>query len=167
MPRNPNDLRFDPIEAPLDRIDRELIRALQNNARTPNKDLAKLVGVAQSTCLERVRRLRARGVVLGFHAEVDPKQLGRPTQAIIGVRLHVHAREQIRAFYEHVLQLPESLAVFHVSGADDYLVHVAVQDTEHLRVLVLDRLTARPEVERVETHLIFEFVRKQLIEPLD
>jgi DNA-binding Lrp family transcriptional regulator len=151
----------------LDRIDRELVLALQKNARTSNKELAELVGLAPSTCLERLRRLRDRGVLRGFHAEVDLGLLGRRTQAMLAVRLRAHDRELIDSFYEHVINLPESVAVFHVSGGNDYLIHVAVRDTEHLRILVLDQITARPEVEHVETQLIFAHVRNQAIEPLD
>lgn len=152
---------------PLDRIDRALVLALQKNARASNKELAELVGLSPSTCLERLRRLRDRGVLRGFHADVDLELLGRPTQALIAVRLRVHRRGEIDAFYQHVLELPESIALWHVSGNDDYLVHVAVRDTEHLRQLVLDQLTEREEVDHVETRLIFEYVRKPAIEPLD
>jgi DNA-binding Lrp family transcriptional regulator len=150
----------------LDRTDRILVEALQRDARTPNTELARLSGLAPSTCLERVRRLRERGVLRGFHADVDLALIGRPTQAVIAIRLLAHHRDQIVSFHEHLLALPESIAVFHVSGADDYVVHVAVRDTEHLRALVLDGLTARPEVDRVETRLIFDVVHKPLIAPL-
>lgn len=151
----------------LDRIDRELVVALQKNARTSNKDLAELVGLAPSTCLERLRRLRDRGVLRGFHAEVDLGLLGRRTEAMLAVRLRAHDRAPISSFYNHVVNLPESVAVMHVSGGTDYLIHVAVRDTEHLRILVLDEITARQEVEHVETQLIFEHVRKRAIEPLE
>lgn len=151
---------------PLDRIDRGLVVELQKNARVSNKDLATLVGLSPSTCLERVRRLRERGVLRGFHAAVDPAVLGRPTQALISIRLQVHHRDLIDDFYEHVLRLPESIAVFHVAGSDDYVVHVAVPDTERLRSLVLDDLTGRDEVAHVETRLIFKVVRKPAVEPL-
>jgi DNA-binding Lrp family transcriptional regulator len=151
----------------LDRIDRELVVALQKNARTSNKDLAELVGLAPSTCLERLRRLRDRGVLRGFHAEVDLGLLGRRTEAMLAVRLRTHDRAPISSFYDHVVNLPESVAVMHVSGGTDYLIHVAVRDTEHLRILVLDEITARQEVEHVETQLIFEHVRKRAIEPLE
>ena len=166
MASKPNIVRSSSPYTPLDRIDRKLVVALQKNARMSNKDLATLVGLSPSSCLERVRRLRERGVFSGFHAAVDPALLGRPTQALISVRLQVHHRNLIGDFYEHVLQLPESVAVFHVTGSDDYLVHVAVPDTERLRTLVLDDLTARAEVEHVETRLIFQVVRKPAIEPL-
>ncbi len=165
MARKSNIIRSHGPYTPLDRIDRELVLELQNNARISNKDLAALVDLSPSSCLERVRRLRERGVLSGFHAAVDPALLGRPTQALISVRLQVHHRHLIDDFYDHVLLLPESISVFHVTGSDDYVVHVAVPDTEHLRALVLD-LTARNEVEHVETRLIFEVVRKPAIEPL-
>lgn len=165
MARKPNIVRSSSPYTPLDRIDRALVVELQKNARMSNKDLAALVELSPSSCLERVRRLRERGVLSGFHAAVDPALLGRPTQALISIRLQVHHRHLIDDFYEHVLQLPESIAVFHVTGSDDYLVHVAVADTERLRARVLD-LTARDEVEHVETRLIFEVVRKPAIEPL-
>lgn len=102
----------------------------------------------------------------GFHAAVDLAQLGRATQALVAVRLRVHDRRQIDAFHRHVIDHPDALSVFHVSGADDYLIHAAVKDTAHLRTLVLD-LTAHPSVDHVETRLVFDFVRKNVIEPLD
>ncbi len=103
-----------------------LVLELQKNARISNKELAALVGLSASSCLERVRRLRERGVLSGFHASVDPALLGRPTQALISVRLQVHNRHLIDDFHDHVLLLPESISVYHVTGSDDYVVHVAV-----------------------------------------
>src|SRR3954454_16408179 len=108
MAVRPNDLRKG---EQLDRIDRELVVALQHNARASNKELAELVGLAPSTCLERLRRLRERGVVRGFHAGVDPVLLGGRVQAIIAVRMRLHSRELIDEFYEHVLELPDTVAV--------------------------------------------------------
>jgi DNA-binding Lrp family transcriptional regulator len=144
----------------LDAVDRRIVAALQNNARISNKDLAHAVGLAPSTCLARLKRLRAAGVFSGFHADVDPARLGRPIQAIIAVRLAVHDRQLIDDFHDHVLALPETISVFHVGGGDDYLVHVAVSDPGALRELVLDGFTARAGVAHVETRLIFEHTRK-------
>ncbi len=162
----PDNVRSGSGGVALDRTDHEILRVLQNDARISNKDLAARVHLAPSTCLERVRRLRERGVIRGYHADVDPALLGRSTEALIAIRLRVHSRHLIDDLYRHLLALPESLTVLHVTGADDYLMHVAVENTEHLRSLVLDQLTARPEVEHVETRLIFESVHKRVIEPL-
>ena len=150
----------------MDRIDHALIVELQRDSRIANKELAARVGIAPSTCLERVRRLVARRVLRGFHAEVDLPAIGRNIQAIIAVRLRVHSRALIDDFYQHVLELPATVSVFHVGGADDYLVHVAVPDLTQLRNLVLDGFTTRREVEHVETRIIFEHARRPAIEPL-
>jgi DNA-binding Lrp family transcriptional regulator len=75
---------------------------------------------------------------------------------MIGVRMSEHSRHLVDAFLEYVLTLPEVLQIYHVAGADDFLVHVAVRDTQHLRDLALDSFTTRTEVDRIETRLIFE-----------
>src|SRR3954454_5407400 len=119
--------------AVLDDVDRRLVEALAEDARLPNARLAERAGIAPSTCVARVRALRARGVLRGFHAEVDLAQLGRPLQAMVAVRLAVHAREQIDTFTRHVRDLPGVLSVFHLAGATDYLVWVAERDAQGLR----------------------------------
>ena len=142
----------------LDRIDREILTALQKNARLSNKELAAHLKIAQSTCLERVRRLRGDGVLRGFHAEVDAKAIGISLQAMIAVRLHRHSLDLVRAFRSHAVGLEEVLAVYHMAGKNDFLVHVAVRDSDHLRDLALSAFTARSEVAHIETALIFEHV---------
>lgn len=143
----------------LDRIDYGIVTALQNNARLSNKELAALVGLSPSTCLERVRKLRASGVLRGFHADVDPAALGIGLQALIAVRLQQHTRQLVEGFRAHALALPEVVAVYHVAGVTDFLVHVAVRDSDHLRNLAMDAFTSRPEVAQIETSLIFECTR--------
>lgn len=143
----------------LDRIDARILHELQNNARLSNKELASRVGLAQSTCLERVRRLGEAGVITGSHAAVEPRALGIGLQAMIGVRMQHHSRESVEAFRTELLELPEVVAVYYLSGATDFLLHVAARDSDHLRDFALDALTARPDVARVETSLIFEYAR--------
>jgi DNA-binding Lrp family transcriptional regulator len=147
-----------PNEA-LDRTDRAILEALAEDARMPNARLAERVGIAPSTCLERVRGLRARGVLLGFHAEVDLATLGRPLQALIAVRLAVHAREQIIDFTQTVSELPGVLAIFHMTGQVDYQLWVAAADPQDLREFVVEHLATHPAVAHAETSLIYEHRR--------
>ena len=65
----------------------------------------------------------------------------------------------VESFHTHLRALPEALAFYHVAGADDFLVHVGVRDSAHLREFALAAFTERPEVVHIETHLIFEFHR--------
>lgn len=148
---------------PLDRIDRAILRELQNDARLSNKELAGRTGLAPSSCLERVRRLREDGVLRGFHAEVDPMALGIGIQALIAVRIRQHSRAMNDAFRAAMLRRPEVIATQHVAGEDDYMIHVAVRDVAHLRNFTLDELTTREEVAHVETSLIFDHQRSWVL----
>jgi DNA-binding Lrp family transcriptional regulator len=150
----PKDVR--PI---VDEVDLRILAALVEDARLPNNALATRVGVAPSTCLARVRALRERGVVRGYHADVDPAAFGRPIQAMIAVRLQSNARSHIPAFMTKIAQLPEVLNVYFLGGANDFLVHIAATGTENLRDFVVVNLSGNPDVALTETNLIFEHVR--------
>jgi DNA-binding Lrp family transcriptional regulator len=102
-------------------------------------------------------------VLQSFHASVDPRALGIEIQAMVAVRLQQHSRDMVTAFQEHVRRLPEMVASYHVSGENDYLIHVAVRDTNHLRETILDAFTALPEVAHVETTLIFDHARAAVL----
>jgi DNA-binding Lrp family transcriptional regulator len=143
----------------MDRIDFKILRHLQNDGRISNKVLADRVHLAPSTCSERVRQLHADGVIRGVHADVDPQVMGIGVEAIYFVGLLKHSREVVENFQAEVSALPEVRSVFLVSGQYDFLVHVAVRDTDHLRNLALDYFTVRPEVTRIETVLIFAHQR--------
>ncbi len=143
----------------LDEIDRRILRVLAAEARIPNNALADRVGVAPSTCLSRVRSLRERGVVRGYHADVDPGALGRPIQAMIAVRLQAHARGHIPDFMAKIATLPEVLNVFFLGGSNDFLVHIAATGTQNLRDFVVVNLSGNPDVALTETNLIFEHIR--------
>src|ERR1700730_7939583 len=136
MPQRAND-----PQPGVDDVDRALLEVLAGDARITNQRLAERVGIAPSTALARLRSLRDRGVIRGFHTEINLAALGRPLQAMIAIRLAVHAREQIDAFTEAVRALPGVLMVFHLTGVTDYLIWLAAADTEDLREFGLDHLT--------------------------
>lgn len=147
------------MKPPLDRIDSRILEALQKNGRLSNKELAAAVGLAPSSCFERVRRLQSAGRIRGIHAEVDPRALGIQLQAMIAVRLIQHSRKMVKSFMAHLRSIPEMVAFYHVTGANDFLVHVAVRDADHLRDLALDAFTTRPEVDHLDTALIYQSER--------
>ena len=150
------------MNAPLDRIDFGILQALQKNARASNKELAATVGLAQSSCHARLRRLQSTGAVQAMRAELDPLAVGVGLQAFVFVRLLRHDRESVLAFRAHALELREVVGLFHVAGRFDFILHLAVRDAEHLRDVAMDAFTARPEVAQLETHLLFEVTRDEL-----
>jgi DNA-binding Lrp family transcriptional regulator len=152
--------------ADLDAVDHAILHALQDDARQTNRDLADAVHVSPSTSSERLRALRAEGVIRGFHADVDLGALGRHVQALIAITVRPPNRRQIEAFRSWVEALPEVVGVFVVSGASDFLLHVAVPDTDALYAFVIDRLTQRAEVADVNTSVVYEHLRRSVLEPL-
>lgn len=150
----------------LDRTDRQLVALLQNDGRMSNKALAAAVGIAPSTCSERVRRLEDQGVVRGYHADVDPKALGIGLEAVITIRLRRHAATEVEGFLSHARAMPEVTSVSHVTGANDFIVHAVVRDADHLRDLAVSSFTTLPEVAHIETSLIFAHVRKPALPDL-
>ena len=148
-----------PSERPLDRIDFALLDLLQKDARLSNKELAAEVGLAASSCLERVRRLKRGGHLRGFHADVAPESLGIGLQALVFVELATHNRRTYAAFRDEVGAEDEVVSLYNVAGRHDFVVHVAVRDTHHMRSFALDQLTSRDDVRRIETSLIFEHHR--------
>ncbi|HEY6575597.1 MAG TPA: Lrp/AsnC family transcriptional regulator, partial [Mycobacterium sp.] len=102
-----------------------------------------------------------RGTVL----DLNLAAVGRGVQALIAVRIRPPSRRNIEGFRNWIAQLPETIGVFVVSGAEDFLVHIAVRDNHDLYAFVIDRLTERPEVADVRTSVVYEHLHKTQITP--
>jgi DNA-binding Lrp family transcriptional regulator len=151
------------VKTQLDRTDTRILRELQSNARISNKDLAARVGLAPSSCLERVRKLQESGVLRGYHAEVDPAALGVSLGAMISIRLRRHSRDAVEEFQRFALSLPEVSAVCSLAGPTDFVIQVGVRDTNHLRDLIMERISTREDVNHIETAVIFEHARRWVL----
>ncbi|MET8869189.1 Lrp/AsnC family transcriptional regulator [Nonomuraea sp. NPDC004580] len=150
----------------MDELDSAIVRLLQTDARQSNRELARQLGIAPSTCLERVRSLTRRGVIRGYHADIDPAALNRGVQAMVSVQVRPLSRAVINAFQTSAAEMPEVLSVFVLAGGDDFLLHVAVQDLDHLHAFLLDRLSKRKEIVGFRTSVVFQQVQKVAPEPL-
>jgi DNA-binding Lrp family transcriptional regulator len=145
---------------PLDRIDAEIVRLLQNDARLSNKGIATAVGLAPSSVHDRLKRLWAEGVLTGSHVEVASDALGIGVEALLLIQLSRHERATVDRFMEDVLTIPEVRSAHLISGRYDVVLHVVARDTRHLKDLALDSLTSRPGVARIETSIIYETRRR-------
>ncbi|MFE7019140.1 Lrp/AsnC family transcriptional regulator [Microbacterium sp. NPDC057650] len=140
----------------IDPLDLRILGALAEQPDTTVRDLAQTLGIPASTCAFRLRSLRARGVLLDARLRVDPTALGYPVQAVIRVRLGNHSKSGVDALFDALAATPGVLQVFHIAGADDFLVHVAVTDAASLRDIVLEHITVHDVVRATETQLVFE-----------
>lgn len=95
-------------------------------------------------------------MIRGSVLDVDLAAIGRGVQALIAVRIRPPTRQRIDAFRNGISRLPETVGVFVVSGAEDFLIHVAVRDNEDLYAFVIDRLTEHPGIADVRTSDVYE-----------
>jgi DNA-binding Lrp family transcriptional regulator len=151
----------------IDELDKNIIRSLQINARQTNRELAATAKIAPSTSLERVRSLQRRDIIDGYHADVNLRSIGRATQALISVRIKPPSRKTFEAFREWLIDQPEVIGLFVISGSSDILIHVAVTDTDALYAFVIDGLTQRSEVSDIQTSIVYEHVRKHVVAPIN
>ncbi|MEY4743437.1 MAG: hypothetical protein RIR34_776 [Actinomycetota bacterium] len=143
----------------IDDIDRILLDALSENARITNADLAERAGIAQSTCITRVRNLVKQGVIEGFHARINPSALGNGMQVLISVTLRASARQQLSRFMDEMKALPEVTQVFFLGGTEDFILHLTARDSDHVRDFVLEHLSANPAVANTRTNMIFQHLK--------
>lgn len=149
----------------MDELDSAIVRALVRDARLTNRELAAQLGIAPSTCLVRTRLLRQRGVITGFHAEVDLRQLDRGVQALVAVQIRPLNRTIIEGFKAFAMTLSEVLSVYVVAGGDDFLVHVAVRDVDSLNSFLMDNFTERREVVGLRSSIVYQHARRLPVPP--
>lgn len=147
----------------LDGIDRAIVRLLSKDGRMPNNAIAEEVGIAPSTCLGRIRALQDRGIIRGFHADVDPGAIGLGVQVLIAVRLKASTRSHVGSFAKEIAKLPGVMNVFFLGGADDFMLHIAAPSTDGVRDFVAEHLSRRDDVANTVTNLIFEHVQSTVL----
>lgn len=103
----------------------------------------------------RLKRLKSLGVIRGFHIDVDPTALGVGLQALVSIRPAKHDRAEIDAFTAAAPKFPGVVRMYHMGGADDYLLHILTTDTAAVQPFVLDYLTPYPAVAHTRTNLIY------------
>ena len=151
----------------LDDIDLRILTILYRDADITNKELASQIGVAPSTCLERVKRMKNKKIINGAFIEINFKSLGGNIEAIAAIRLQPYSEDIVNNLRDDLLKLPEIVSLYHMGGSYDYFIHMAVRDSEHLRQFVFNAITSREEVTTVETSLIFEHSRSGVLPNFD
>lgn len=139
----------------LDRTDLAILRLLTTDARLSNKEIAAAIGLAPSSCHERIKSLKARGILLGSHAEVNLRALGFALEAVLFVQLGKLEVQVVDEFLNSTAAILEVRSVSLVSGRFDLIVHVAVRDMEHLKELISKHFNRHAVVVRVETSVVF------------
>ena len=148
----------------IDDTDRRILTILQNNARTPNAEIARQIGMAPSGVLERIRKLEERGVICGYEPRLNAKALGMGLVAYVSVRADERVGGEETG--ELLAAIPEVLEVHHIAGEDCYLVKVRTADTEALGALLRERVGTIPTVRSTRTTIVLGTIKDDTRLPL-
>ena len=136
----------------IDEMDRRILSLLQQDARLPNAEIARRVGMAPSATLERLRKLEERGVIQGYEARLDARKLGLGLTAFIFIRAQDKQGEHDTG--DRLRQHANVLEVHHIAGEDCYLVKVCATDTEDLGRMLRAEFSVIPGVVSTRTTIV-------------
>ena len=150
----------------LDRIDRQILRTLQENGRIPNVELARTVHLSPTPCLERVRRLEKDGFIKNYVALADPVKLDLGLSAYIQVTLTNTATDDLTEFSRQMKCLPEVVECHMVAGGFDYLIKIRVSDMLGYQQFLGEKLAAISLVAQTHTYVVIEEVKSETALPI-
>ena len=151
----------------LDRIDKNIIRALQNNGRMQNNDLAREIGLSPSSCLRRVKLLEEAGVIQNYTTVVDPQKVGLQLILFSRIWLVGQDAETIDCFIEAMKELPQVMECYIILGECDAMLKVVVPDLESYRKFQSTHLTKKNGITSVKTDLPSQIIKQSFQLPLD
>lgn len=144
-------------------IDRQILNLVQQDARIPNAEIARQVGLAPSAVLERLRKLEDRGIIRGYAAELAPKELGFGLTVFVNVRTSECGSDAGRA----IAEIPEVLEVHDVAGEDCLLLKIRTKDTEELGKLLRERIKPVPTVISTRTTVVLQTFKETTALPIE
>jgi len=151
----------------LDRYDRRILDELQRNGRISNQELAERIGLSPAPCLRRVRALEQSGLIAGYRALLDAKQLGLSLMALIHISMDRHTPERFANFDKLIAELPEVMECLLITGQDaDYQLKVVVRDMDAFQALLLERITRIEGVSGVHSSFVLRRVVDKTAFPL-
>ena len=155
------------VSVKLDRIDKNIIRALQNNGRMQNNDLAREIGLSPSSCLRRVKLLEEAGVIQNYTTVVDPQKVGLQLILFSRIWLVGQDAETIDCFIEAMKELPQVMECYIILGECDAMLKVVVPDLESYRKFQSVHLTKKNGITSVKTDLPSQIIKQSFQLPLD
>lgn len=150
----------------LDRIDLKILATMQASGRMTNLELANLVGLSATPCLQRVKRLEAAGYIIGYDAELDVDRLCTNMVVFTEVTLRNHRREDFLRFEKAILDVPQILNAYLVTGGYDYLVQFIAKDILDYQSVVESLLDLDLGIEKYFSYVTVRQVKRSRGYPL-
>ena len=146
----------------LDKLDRNILRILQQEGRLSMKELGERVGLSITPCIERVKRMERDGVITGYYAKVSPAALGAKLLVFVEITLNQKSASAFEQFRREVLQIPEVQECHLVSGDFDYLIKARIHEMAQYRKLLGDILLQLPGAAQSKSYVVMEEIKETL-----
>jgi DNA-binding Lrp family transcriptional regulator len=153
--------------AKLDRVDRRILRALQDDGRMTNVELARRAEISAPPCLRRVRALEEAGYIRGYHADINAEVLGFGVTVFAQVGLSSQAETDLKAFEALMQSWPEVRECHMLAGETDFLLRIVAVDWDAYQRFLTTRLTAAPNVTHVKSALAIRTCKSVPGVPID
>lgn len=150
----------------LDEIDRKIVRLLQEDGRLSMADLAAAVGLSPSPCARRVAMLESAGVIDRYVAVVNQRAVGLPVSVFVSIKLISQQEEALTAFAHTIVQWPEVLECYLMTGPRDYLLRVVVEDLDSYERFLKQKLTRLEGIASIESSFALEQVKHSNVLPV-
>lgn len=138
----------------LDHIDRKILAILQRNGRITNAQLSKEVGLSPAPTLERVKKLEVNGVIMSYHAKLDPNKLGLGVNTYVQVSLLGHNKDNINEFMNHIKDIEEVIECHHITGSGDFILKIIAKDIASYQKLMLEKISEIKVVDNMQSMVI-------------
>jgi len=143
----------------LDRHDRAIIAALQKDGRMTNTALAQTVGLSNTPCQIRLKRLQDQGYITGFVALVNKTKLGLDHVAFVQVTLASTSSKALAAFNAAVGTIADIEQCHMIAASFDYLLKVRTKDMANYRAVLGEKISTLPYVVQTSTFVVMESVK--------
>jgi len=143
-----------PVKSFLDETDEKILKILQENGRITNADLAKAIELSPPSALQRVRRLERAGYILGYTALLDPEKLGYSITVWAMMSLTLHQDQPIDRSRTPVMEVPEVVECYNVSGEYDFLLKILVADIRAYESLMRETLSRIEGVRQMQSSFV-------------
>ena len=155
------------LKVDLDAIDWKILKELQADGRMTNVELSRRVGISAPPCLRRVKRLEETGIIRGYRALLNTRELGLGVVAFCLVGLNHQSDAELKAFAARTRKWPIVRRSWMVSGESDFILHCVASDLSEFQTFVIEDLTSSPNVDTVRTALTIRQVKDEGLVSID
>ena len=150
----------------IDNIDRKILRMLQENSKITNAYLSKQIGLSPAPTLERVRKLEKKGIISGYHAQLNLSEIGLGVSTFVLVSLKEHNKKNINIFLDKINKVKNVIECHHITGTGDFILKVVSENIASYQKLMLDKVSEIEATDSLQSMVILSTFKDNKVMPL-